>query len=98
MYAIAQISKIMGLHRSTDKFGPIPYKQVGNGSFTVEYDSQESVYRSFFEELDEAVTVLYDFYMKANNTVPMASDVVYDQVDTFGQLTDVATCYPCTLC
>ena len=78
MYAIAQISKIMGLHRSTDKFGPIPYKQVGNGSFTVEYDSQESVYRSFFEELDEAVTVLYDFYMKANNTVPMASDVVYE--------------------
>ena len=51
---------------------------MGNGSFTVEYDSQESVYRSFFEELDEAVTVLYDFYMKANNTVPMASDVVYE--------------------
>ena len=64
MYAIAQISKIMGLHRSTDKFGPIPYKQVGNGSFTVEYDSQESVYRSFFEELDEAchrpVRLLYE--------------------------------------
>ncbi len=78
IYALAQIAKIMGLHRSTDKFGPIPYTQVGSGSFTVEYDSQESVYRSFFEELDDAVTVLYDFYMKGNTCVPLASDVVYE--------------------
>ena len=78
IFALAQIAKIMGLHRSTDTFGPIPYKNVGSGSFTVEYDSQEAVYRSFFEELDEAVNVLYDFYMKGNTTVPMASDIVYE--------------------
>lgn len=78
MFALAQISKIMGLHRATDMFGPIPYTQVGSGSFTVEYDSQEDVYRSFFKELDEAVTVLHDFYQRGNTTVPQASDIVYD--------------------
>ncbi len=78
MYALAQIAKIMGLHRTTDQFGPIPYTQVGSGSFTVEYDSQESVYRSFFTELDEAVTILHDFYVKGNTQVPLASDIVYE--------------------
>lgn len=78
IFALAQITKIMGLHRSTDTFGPIPYKNVGNGSFTVEYDSQEEVYKSFFAELDEAVTDLYDFYQKGNTVVPMASDIVYE--------------------
>ncbi|MBR8709537.1 RagB/SusD family nutrient uptake outer membrane protein [Bacteroides pyogenes] len=78
MFALAQIAKIVGLHRSTDTFGPIPYSQVGSGSFTVAYDSQESIYRSFFNELDEAVSVLNNFYKKGNTTVPLASDVVYN--------------------
>ena len=78
MFALAQIAKIIGLHRSTDTFGPIPYTQVGSGSFTVTYDSQETVYRSFFQELDDAVTVLSDFYKKGNTTVPLASDIVYN--------------------
>lgn len=58
LYAIAQITKIMALHRGVDMFGAIPYTQTGNGSFTVPYDSQESIYRSFFEELTEAVNEL----------------------------------------
>ena len=78
MFALAQIAKIIGLQRSTDSFGPIPYTQVGSGSFTVKYDSQEEVYRAFFEELDEAVTVLNDFYKRGNEFVPLASDVVYE--------------------
>lgn len=55
IYALAQIIKIAALHRTTDMFGPIPYSQVGKGSFKVAYDSQESVYRSFLKELEEAV-------------------------------------------
>ena len=78
MFALAQIAKIVGLHRSTDTFGPIPYSQVGSGSFTVTYDSQESVYRSFFQELEDAVAVLHDYYKKGNIQVPLASDVVYN--------------------
>lgn len=78
IFSIAQIAKIMGLHRSADMFGPIPYLKVGSGSFTVEYDSQETVYRSFFTELDEAVTILSDFYAKGYDKVPRAADVVYE--------------------
>ena len=77
IWSIAQISKIMGLHRTADKYGAIPYFNVGNGSFTVAYDSQEEVYKSFFKELEEAVDHLYK-YSLANPTVAKASDVVYD--------------------
>ena len=44
----------------------------------MEYDSQEAVYHSFFEELDEAVQILYDFYMRGGAVVPLASDMVYE--------------------
>ena len=77
IWSIAQISKIMGLHRTADKYGAIPYFNVGNGSFTVAYDSQEEVYKSFFKELEEAVDHLYK-YSLATPTVAKASDVVYD--------------------
>ncbi|WP_336616557.1 SusD/RagB family nutrient-binding outer membrane lipoprotein [Bacteroides acidifaciens] len=78
IFALAQICKVMGVHRATDMFGPIPYSQVGSGSFTVEYDSQEEVYRSFFRELEEAIIILSDFVEKGNVYVPKASDVVYE--------------------
>lgn len=78
IYALAQIVKIAALHRTTDMFGSIPYTKVGSGSFTVEYDSQETIYTSFFKELDEAIKVLTDFYGKGNSQIPLAKDVVYD--------------------
>lgn len=77
IWAIAQITKIMGLHRSTDKYGAIPYFKVGSGSFTVSYDSQEEIYKSFFRELEEAVDVLYKFGI-SSGTIPRSSDVVYE--------------------
>lgn len=77
LWHIAQISKIMGLHRTTDKFGAIPYFNVGNGSFQVAYDSQEEIYKSFFKELEEAVDHLYRFSL-GTPIVPKASDVIYD--------------------
>ncbi len=77
IWSIAQISKIMGLHRTTDKYGAIPYFKVGNGSFTVPYDSQKDIYSSFFQELEEAVEHLYKFSF-ISPVVPKASDVIYD--------------------
>lgn len=77
IWHIAQITKIMGLHRTADRYGAIPYFNVGKGSFTVAYDSQEDVYKSFFKELEEAVAHLYQ-YSLATPIVPKASDVVYD--------------------
>lgn len=78
MFALAQITKIMALHKTTDKYGPIPYSKVGTGSFTVEYDSQEDVYRSFFAELDEAIEILSAYQISGYNTVHLSSDVVYE--------------------
>lgn len=77
IWSIAQISKIMGLHRSADKYGAIPYFKVGSGSFTVPYDSQEEIYKSFFEELDEAIGVLHR-YSLGSGTIKRSSDVVYE--------------------
>lgn len=77
IYAMAQIIKIAALHRTTDMFGPIPYFEVGSGSFKVPYDSQEAVYRSFFKELSEAVDMLTKYSEKSDKVLPNF-DVVYE--------------------
>src|SRR5690606_6344815 len=58
--AIAKVWKVEAYHRQTDYYGPIIYSQFGNGETSVPYDTQESIYRSFFVTLDEAVAVLKD--------------------------------------
>ena len=73
--AIANIVKVMAMHRVTDTFGPIPYSQIGvDGKIQVPYDSQESIYRLMFEQLDEAVEVLSD----ANGQLSANVDPVYN--------------------
>lgn len=56
--AIAKIWKVESYHRITDYWGPIIYSNFGNGETSVPYDTQESVYRDFFVQLDQAVAVL----------------------------------------
>ena len=56
--AVNKVWKVQAYHRQTDYWGPIIYSQFGNGETTVEYDTQEEIYRSFFVTLDEAVSVL----------------------------------------
>ncbi|WP_417015570.1 SusD/RagB family nutrient-binding outer membrane lipoprotein [Alistipes sp.] len=57
--AIADVIKVMAMHRVTDTYGPIPYSQIGlDGQVQVPYDSQETIYDRFFEELDAAIAVL----------------------------------------
>lgn len=60
-YSVAQIIKVMGIHRLTDLYGPIPYSKIGAGKFEVPYDSQEQVYRSMLSELQEAVQTLNEY-------------------------------------
>ncbi|MDO5104347.1 RagB/SusD family nutrient uptake outer membrane protein [Capnocytophaga sp.] len=57
-FALAQILKISAWHKTTDMFGPIPYKQAGEALFVVPYDSQQDVYQYFFDDLTEAINVL----------------------------------------
>lgn len=76
IFALAQIVKIAALHRTTDMFGAIPYSEVGKGSFKVQYDSQELIYKSFFKELEDAVQVL-TLYAEKSKNVLTNFDVVY---------------------
>lgn len=69
VYSIAQIIKIQALHRTTDMFGPIPYSKLGQGMLQVAYDSQESVYRSFFRELDIAVQTLTAYSASSSSLI-----------------------------
>lgn len=73
--AIVKIWRVEAYHRESDYFGPIMYTQFGNGKTSVPYDSQESVYKSFFITLDEAVEVL-----KQNQTAVAfgRDDLVYN--------------------
>ncbi|WP_209332690.1 SusD/RagB family nutrient-binding outer membrane lipoprotein [Lunatimonas salinarum] len=72
--AFAKVLKVYAYHRITDYWGPIIYSNFGNGETTVPYDSQEDIYKSFFQELDAAVTVLK---ANAGGTAFLAHDQVY---------------------
>ena len=56
--ALANIVWVVGFHKVTDYFGPIPYFGVGEASNSVPYDAQDKIYDDFFKRLSEAVTVL----------------------------------------
>lgn len=61
-FAVAQIVKVMGIHRLTDLYGPIPYSKIGQGTgLLAPYDSQEQVYRQMLQELQSAVTKLVEY-------------------------------------
>lgn len=56
--ALIKIWKVFAFHRLTDYYGPIPYFEVGEGGRSVPYNSQESIYKDFFNVLDEAASTL----------------------------------------
>ncbi|WP_375584926.1 SusD/RagB family nutrient-binding outer membrane lipoprotein [Cyclobacterium xiamenense] len=56
--AIGRVLKVHAYQRHTDYWGPIIYSEFGNGETSVNYDTQESVYRDFFNQLDIAVNAL----------------------------------------
>lgn len=79
VYAVSLILKVMGMLRSTDCYGPIPYSKYGEGGTTSVYDSQESVYHQFFAELDEANKLIKDFLKSDRKNVQMLKrwDLIY---------------------
>lgn len=77
-FALAQIIKIANMHRTTDIYGPLPYSDFGTGGLKTKYDSQESIYRSFFNELNVAIDALEDFLEKSPGARPLAKfDLIY---------------------
>jgi len=57
-WAIALIVEVEAIDRVTDKFGPVPYSQVGTSLVSVPYDSQQDIYTAMFAQLDTAVANL----------------------------------------
>lgn len=57
-YAMANIVWVLGFHKVTDYWGPIPYFQAGSPSNSVPYDPQDKIYDDFFKKLDSSVTAL----------------------------------------
>jgi len=61
IYAVASIWKVYMYLPRTDYWGPMPYSQVGNGKNSVEYDSQEFIYKDFLKTLASSVAALGAF-------------------------------------
>lgn len=60
-FAIAKVLRVASMSRVTDTYGPIPYTKLGTSTTTeIPYDSQETVYNAFFDELGEALKDLND--------------------------------------
>jgi len=77
-WGVALILKVEAMHRVTDIYGPIPYSQYGQGGTTSAYDSQESIYKRFFLELDTAVTNLKAYIASKPGATPFAKfDMIY---------------------
>lgn len=74
--ALADIIKVASMHQVADYYGPIPYSEVGT-TITPKYDSQQDVYSAFFEELDNAIDVLTDYYNAGNSSLLSDIDLVY---------------------
>jgi len=73
-YALANIVWVLGFHKVTDYWGPIPYSKAGVPGNSVPYDAQDVIYYDFFKRLDAAVATL-----KSNTSaIPYgAFDLIY---------------------
>ena len=73
--ALASVVKVATMHQVTDYYGPIAYSQTGSVSGNL-YDSQEDVYKAFFNELDSAIETL-EPYALSGTTLLEDYDIVY---------------------
>ena len=53
-FAISEILKVAGAHKMVDTYGPCPYTQSMQGGISVAYDSEETCYTAFLNELADA--------------------------------------------
>ncbi len=75
-YPLAQILKVMGMHRVTDIYGPLPYMNF-NPLGSAPYNSQKDIYDSFFTELDSAIIAVTEFSANNPSARPLAA---YDRI------------------
>lgn len=75
-FAVGQILKVAGMHRITDMYGPVPYKDYVPAS-AVPFTSQDTIYDMFFSELDESTNILTEYIKKNPGAKPLAA---YDKI------------------
>lgn len=72
--AIADVVWVLGFHRVTDYWGPIPYFNAGKPGSSVAYDAQDKIYDDFFKKLAAASEVLKN---KQNEKPYGSFDLIY---------------------
>lgn len=77
VFALAQILKISGWHKTLESFGPMPYSHAADASLNIPFDSEKDAYVNIFKELTEAIEILTPL---ANNGVKVMPnyDAVYE--------------------
>lgn len=78
-WAIAEVIKVLAIQRVTDIYGPVPVSRFGEDNNP--YESQETVYKNLFNDLDKAIEILEPYAIASsgsNSTPPLGFvDVVY---------------------
>lgn len=79
VWAVALLVQVEAMDRVTDRFGPIPYTKVGTSLTSAPYDDQQTVYQTFFKQIDTAVANLKG-YISANagKTSLGSNDYIYN--------------------
>ncbi|MCD8072972.1 MAG: SusD/RagB family nutrient-binding outer membrane lipoprotein [Alistipes sp.] len=74
--AVADILKVLTLHRASDMYGPLPVLHFGESRNP--YDAQDVLYNHFFEVLDQAIEVLEEYVSISPDGRPLARvDAIY---------------------
>lgn len=91
IYGFAKLLKVAGMHRTSDKVGPIIYSRYNqpNESGGVDYDSQADAYNSFFLDLDTAMTIFKSYQGQNTSSALSLSDLAYGS-DHYTKLLKVA--------
>lgn len=77
LHSMAKIWKVFTLHRATDMYGDVPYKEAGlgyiEGNFKPKFDKQSDIYPMMLTELEDAIGKF-----DASQSTIGINDVIYE--------------------
>ncbi len=77
--AVNKILKVLAMSRLCDQYGPIIYSKYGESKTGGTYDSAQDAYKSFIQDLKDAVEVLNNFVTANPGAKPFARfDMAYE--------------------
>ncbi|MCD8071667.1 MAG: SusD/RagB family nutrient-binding outer membrane lipoprotein, partial [Alistipes sp.] len=87
--SLARLLRVASMHRVTDAYGPIPYTTMDvelgedeeSNTLTSPYDSQETVYRAMFDELDDIIESLTENISMSSDNYRLFDDVYSGDVE-----------------